>query len=85
MANICENDSSKICLLKNPSYELISSILKMGPYQPVADELPNRQFPTDKNGRRFHSEWYWFILPDGKSVEKRKWLSYSPKLIVPTV
>jgi hypothetical protein len=37
----------------------------MVPYKPIADDLPTRKFPTDKNGRRFHSEWYWFILPDG--------------------
>lgn len=76
--NICKNDPSKLCLLKNPSYELVSSILKIGSYQPIANDLPGKQFPKDNNGRRFHSEWYWMILPDGKSVEKRNWLSYSP-------
>lgn len=50
----------------------------MGPYQPIADNLLSKHFPTDKNGRRFSSEWYWFILPDSKSVKKRKWLSYFP-------
>lgn len=60
-----------ICLLKSPSYELITCVLQMGPYQPIADDLPSRQFPTDKNEHRFRLGQYWFILPDSKSVKNK--------------
>lgn len=63
--------------MKNPCFEIVSSILNEGPSQPIVDNLPDRQFPKDNNDRRFHAEWYNMILPDGKSAEKRNWLSYS--------
>jgi len=72
-----DNDPAKLCLLKNPNYELITKILEISPSQPTANSLNKKQFPINKNGRRFHSEWYKKILPDGKSVENRNWLSYS--------
>lgn len=74
--NASDNDPAKLCLLKNPNYELITKILEISPSQPSADSH-NKLFPINKNGRRFHSEWYNKILPDEKSVENRNWLSYS--------
>lgn len=72
-----DNDPAKLCLLKNPTYELINKILEISPSQPSADYHNKKQFPINEKGRRFHSEWYNKILPDGKSVENRNWLSYS--------
>ncbi|CAI6358599.1 unnamed protein product [Macrosiphum euphorbiae] len=69
--NTLDNDPAKLCLLKNPNYELITKILEISPSQPTANSLNKKQFPINKNSRRFHSEWYKKILPDGKSVENR--------------
>ncbi|XP_022168063.1 zinc finger MYM-type protein 1-like, partial [Myzus persicae] len=46
--------------------------------QPLPNELPNKKFPIDAQGRSFHENWYWKKLPNG-DVSRRKWLSYSKK------
>lgn len=48
----------------------------MGPCQPTAELLPNKEFPSNKFGRKFHPSWYLRKLGDG-SVANRIWLSYS--------
>lgn len=72
-----DNDPAKLCLLKNPNYDLINKILEISPSQPSADFHNIKQFPINEKGRRFHSEWYNKFLPDGISVENRNLLSYS--------
>jgi len=72
-----DNDPAKLSLLKNSNYELINKILEISSLQLTAESIYEKQFPINKNGRRFHSEWYNKILPDGKGVENKNWLSYS--------
>jgi len=48
----------------------------MGPCQPTAELLPNKEFPSNKFGRKFHPSWYLRKLGDC-SVANRIWLSYS--------
>jgi len=49
----------------------------MGPSQPSAIDMPNKNFPEcQSSGRRFHESWYWRKLPSGETT-RRKWLSYS--------
>lgn len=44
----------------------------------MPNELPNKKFPIDAQGRSFHENWYWKKLTNG-DVSRRKWLSYSKK------
>jgi len=53
-------------------------ILKLGPCQPKAKDLPNSQFPKVGN-RCFHEAWYYRKLPDGTMMH-RDWLTYSPDI-----
>lgn len=49
----------------------------MGPSQPSAINMPNKNFPEyQSSARRFHESWYWRKLPSGETT-RRKWLSYS--------
>lgn len=72
------SDPATFAGLKNYSDEMIKLILKLGPSQPVAADLPGKEFPKKgKDNRHFHETWYWRKLADNKTV-KRDWLSYSP-------
>lgn len=51
-------------------------MFKNGPAQPVPNELPNKCFPKDSQGRSFHENWYYKKQPSGEII-CRKWLSYS--------
>lgn len=54
-------------------------LIEWGPCQPTHDLLPNKVFLKDKDGRHFHSSWYFRTHPDGTNT-KRNWLSYSPSV-----
>jgi len=74
--NLNENDPVRFSdMNKKFTFEQKQYILKLGPCQPSAQEMPFHKFPKTNN-LSFHAKWYTKTLPDG-SVGTRKWLSYS--------
>uniref|UniRef100_A0A2S2PLW4 Zinc finger MYM-type protein 5 n=2 Tax=Schizaphis graminum TaxID=13262 RepID=A0A2S2PLW4_SCHGA len=71
-----DNDPAKLCKIKSFTYEMVDKIIEMGLCQPTAKLLPNKEFPSNKFGRKFHPSWYLRKFGDG-SVANRIWLSYS--------
>jgi len=78
--NYWKNDPKHFLSMKQQiSPELKNEILKWGPCQPVAYDLPGKAFKKNKNGHHFNSSWYYNILDDGSKIH-RDWLSFSPNL-----
>lgn len=72
--NLNENDPARFSdMNKKFTFEQKQYILKLGPCQPSAQEMPFHKFPKTLS---FHAKWYTKTLPDG-SIGTRKWLSYS--------
>ncbi|XP_050064738.1 zinc finger MYM-type protein 5-like [Aphis gossypii] len=73
-----KNDPTIFLKIARLTPEMINMILKLGPCQPKAKDLPNSQFPKVGN-RCFHEAWYYRKLPDGTMMH-RDWLTYSPDI-----
>ncbi|XP_050064915.1 uncharacterized protein LOC126553848 [Aphis gossypii] len=70
-----DNDPVNLIKLAPFSYEKRKCILRMGPHQPLKEDMPERKFPV-RNGRSFQVSWFTKIFPDGSS-SIREWMSYS--------
>lgn len=55
-----DNDPAQFTLLSNLTYEMTSTILKLGSSQPRSNELPGGKYPQ-KNGHRFLESLYHII------------------------
>lgn len=73
--NNSDNDPVNLIKLAPFSYEKRRCIMRMGPYQPLKENMPGRKFPI-RNGRCFQVSWFTKISPDGSS-SVREWMSYS--------
>ncbi|KAL4105008.1 hypothetical protein QTP88_020283 [Uroleucon formosanum] len=54
---------------------MIQFLVKNDPMQPVVQDLPQKQLPSDKCNRSFQTAWFWKQLPGSRNV-LRDWLSY---------
>lgn len=56
-------------MIENIPSELVDFLLKKGVMQPNEEDLPYNNLKKDKNGRSFHTTWYWKEIP-GKKILK---------------
>lgn len=80
--SIRENDPANYCSLTNISEVLRRRYATLGPCQPMAEDMPNGQFPSKtirNRSVRFSEVHYSLKLADG-SFQRRNWLTYSPHL-----
>ncbi|KAL4104999.1 hypothetical protein QTP88_020274 [Uroleucon formosanum] len=69
-------NTATFCMFYSLPPAMIQFLVKNDPMQPVVQDLPQKQFPSDKCNRSFQTAWFWKQLLGSRNV-LRDWLSYS--------